>query len=348
MSHALWDARARALPGAARARDDVTSRASPRVCISARRNAFAGHSDLLRAPRVVSRSRASSSRGNPTRAALGGIRLLKFDPKRCSVFFLDTDRARAAPNRERRYTLTHNDLTRHLTMSVAPDFNGGQTDVWVTRLLRDEVLAEWREDGLHVHCFVSVDGHWWLKWAKGLRALVFRQKLPLVLDTLRYAERELLEAKPDVRDAPVYVHFHENRRRRDIESGGRGVGRVRGRVSSTQDERGRARTLGGAVRRGVQRGCGSEGARDGRERDVLEGEGPVGRGGGRGRGRRRRRGSVRRGDDRGGAGGRGEWGWCRGGDERRDRLEVEVTTRLRCGEATSATSALFCFNARRD
>ena len=202
-------ARARALPGAARARDDVTSRTSPRVCISARRNAFAGHSDLLRAPRVVPRSRASSSRGNPTRAALGGIRLLKFDPKRCSVFFLDTDRARAAPNRERRYTLTHNDLTRHLTMSVAPDFNGGQTDVWVTRLLRDEVLAEWREDGLHVHCFVSVDGHWWLKWAKGLRALVFRQKLPLVLDTLRYAERELLEAKPDVRDAPVYVHFHE-------------------------------------------------------------------------------------------------------------------------------------------
>ena len=111
---------------------------------------------------------------------------------------------------------------------------------------------------------MSVDGHWWLKWAKGLRALVFRQKLPLVLDTLRYAERELLEAKPDVRDAPVYVHFHEGRRRRDIESGGRGVGRVRGRVSSTQDERGRARTLGGAVRRGVQRGCGSEGARDGR------------------------------------------------------------------------------------
>ena len=38
---------------------------------------------------------------------------------------------------------------------------------------------------------------------------MFRQKLPLVLDTLRYAERELLEAKPDVRDAPVYVHFHE-------------------------------------------------------------------------------------------------------------------------------------------
>ena len=50
-----------------------------------------------------------------------------------------------------------------------------------TRLLRDEVLAEWREDGLHVHCNVSVEGHWWISWAKSLRALVFRQKLPLVL-----------------------------------------------------------------------------------------------------------------------------------------------------------------------
>ena len=208
------------------------------------------------------------------------------------MFFLDTDRARAAPNRERRYTLTHNDLTRHLTMSVAPDFNGGQTDVWVTRLLRDEVLAEWREDGLHVHCFVSVDGHWWLKWAKGLRALVFRQKLPLVLDTLRYAERELLEAKPDVRVRFRVCALSRARRRRGIESGGRGVGRVRGRVSSTQDERGRARTLGGAVRRGVRRvrirGCPRRsGAGRSRARDLWGAAA-----GERGRRRRRRYASV--------------------------------------------------------
>ena len=152
--------------------------------------------------------RASPS-GATTSAALDGIRLLKFDPKRCSVFFLDTHRSAPAPGRERRYTLTHNDVTRHLTMSVAPDFNGGQTAVWITRVLRDEVLAEWREDGLHVHCFVSVENHWWLDWARPLRSLVFRQKLPLVLDTLRYAERELLRAKPGLLDAPVFVHFHE-------------------------------------------------------------------------------------------------------------------------------------------
>ena len=77
-----------------------------------------------------------------------------------------------------------------------------------TRLLRDEVLAEWREDGLHVHCNVSVEGHWWISWAKSLRALVFRQKLPLVLDTLRSAERDLLMTSPQLLKAPVYVNFH--------------------------------------------------------------------------------------------------------------------------------------------
>jgi hypothetical protein len=57
---------------------------------------------------------------------------------------------------------------------------------------------------------VSVENHWWLDWARPLRSLVFRQKLPLVLDTLRYAERELLKRKPALLDAPVFVHFHED------------------------------------------------------------------------------------------------------------------------------------------
>lgn len=178
---------------------------------------FRGETWRATTPTRGSRNRVSTL--NPT-ASLPEIRLLKFDPKRCSVFFLDTQRTTPEPNRERRYTLTHNDVTRHLTMSVAPDFNGGQTAVWITKVLRDEVLAEWREDGLHVHCFVRVDGHWWLDWAKGLRSLVFRQKLPLVLDTLRFAETELLAARPKLLDAPVFVHFHEEKN--EALSGGEG------------------------------------------------------------------------------------------------------------------------------
>jgi len=135
---------------------------------------------------------------------------LKFDPNRVSVKFCkDTSRAVAQPHGKRRYTLTHNDLTRQLTLSVGQRFNNSQISVWYTRLLRDEILAEWREDGLHVHCQVSVKDHWWISWARSLRAVVFRQKLPLVLDTLRYADRELFIRNPQLLEAPVYVHFHE-------------------------------------------------------------------------------------------------------------------------------------------
>ena len=206
-SSAVASARSRAVTPAPR----IGARLSRRGL--ARSSSFAGAAVQPRDGSRKSRSRgaAGSPDGSP-RAALGRTetnRLLTFDPKRCSVFFLGTNPTRAEPHRERRYTLTHNDLTRHLTMSVASDFNGGQTDVWVTRVLRDEVLAEWRDDGLHVHYLVGVDGHWWLEWAKPLRSLVFRQKLPLVLDTLRYAERELLAAKPELEKAPVFVHFHE-------------------------------------------------------------------------------------------------------------------------------------------
>ena len=176
------------------------------------RASFASPSaDRLRAG-AGRRPGAGRPRDGGTRVeALAVIRLLKFDPDRVSVSFAeDTCRRIAEPDRTRRYTLTHNDLTQHLTLSVASDFNpDGQADVWYTRLLRDEVLAEWCDDGLHVHCLVGVDGHWWIAWAKQLRAIVFRQKLPLVLDTLRYAEADLLLTNPSLASAPVFVHFHE-------------------------------------------------------------------------------------------------------------------------------------------
>ena len=133
---------------------------------------------------------------------------LKFDPDRVSVSFeASTSGVKPESLLQRRYTLTHNDVTRNLMLTVGDRFNGEQTSIWYTRLLRDEVLAEWREDGLHVFCQVSTKEAWWIRWAAPLRSVVFRQKLPLVLDTLRYAERELLATYPELLDSPVYVNF---------------------------------------------------------------------------------------------------------------------------------------------
>lgn len=43
----------------------------------------------------------------------------------------------------RRYTLTHNDVTGALTLSIGADYNQRQVQGFYTRILRDEITAEW-------------------------------------------------------------------------------------------------------------------------------------------------------------------------------------------------------------
>jgi len=73
--------------------------------------------------------------------------------------------------------------------------------------MRDEVLAEWKVDdnpSLNVHCHVSGG----LAFGKASwRDKIFRQELPLVLETFRYGDRFLFESHPRLDDAPIWVHF---------------------------------------------------------------------------------------------------------------------------------------------
>lgn len=48
------------------------------------------------------------------------------------------------PHRGRSYTLTHNDLTGQLVLTVGSSYNHEQIGGWYTKLVRDEVLAEVR------------------------------------------------------------------------------------------------------------------------------------------------------------------------------------------------------------
>jgi hypothetical protein len=117
------------------------------------------------------------------------------------------------PLAPRCYTLTHSDATGDLYLTIGADYDRKQISGWYTRLLRDEVLAEWRTGkngpALHVHCHVSgglVVGP--ARW----RYEIFRQELPLVLEALRYGDRALFRAHPELDQAPVWVHFHAGRR----------------------------------------------------------------------------------------------------------------------------------------
>jgi hypothetical protein len=109
----------------------------------------------------------------------------------------------------RRYTLTHSDVTGDLYLTIGPDYNLKQINGLYNHLMRDEVLAEWRnsDDGpaLHVHCHVS--GGFVLGRASW-RYKIFRREMPLVLQAIRYGDKTLLAANPELDQSRIWVHFH--------------------------------------------------------------------------------------------------------------------------------------------
>ena len=71
-----------------------------------------------------------------------------FQPSKLSVEFLAGADARGpTPPFARRYTLTHNDLTGALRLSIGAQFNARQVRNLYTRVLRDEIVSEWRFGG---------------------------------------------------------------------------------------------------------------------------------------------------------------------------------------------------------
>jgi hypothetical protein len=52
--------------------------------------------------------------------------------------------SREGPVVPRAYTLTHSDSTGELFLTVGPTYDRRQISGWYTRLMRDEVLAEWQ------------------------------------------------------------------------------------------------------------------------------------------------------------------------------------------------------------
>lgn len=89
----------------------------------------------------------------------------------------------------RRYTLTHNDLTGQLLLTIGQQYNNAQLSGWYNRLLRDEILAYWqfgdKQPVLHIECHVSGEETWLAPPI--LRDYIFRREMPLVskLGTVR-------------------------------------------------------------------------------------------------------------------------------------------------------------------
>ena len=117
------------------------------------------------------------------------------------------------PLTPRRYTLTHSDTTGELFLTVGPEVDHKQISGWYTRLMRDEVLAEWQdsEDGPALHLFCHVSGGLAFGGAS-MRYGIFQRELPLVLEAIRFGDRGLFETQPELDQAPIWIHFQSTNR----------------------------------------------------------------------------------------------------------------------------------------
>jgi len=108
----------------------------------------------------------------------------------------------------RKYTLTHSDFTGDLFLNINKCYDKEEISDFYTKLMRDEVLAEWKkhdnEFELHVYLHVSGGFAFGGAW---LRNKIFRHHLPHVLKVIRYAERDLFEGFPELDDSEIFVHF---------------------------------------------------------------------------------------------------------------------------------------------
>ena len=116
----------------------------------------------------------------------------------------------------RRYTLTHSDRTGELFLTISNTYDTKQISKLYTRLVRDEILAEFtqKEDGLVFRVYCHVSGGFVLGKAKW-RYAVFRHELPLVLEAIRFGDRNLFERIPRLDSTPVLIHFQSTDKRFD-------------------------------------------------------------------------------------------------------------------------------------
>lgn len=115
------------------------------------------------------------------------------------------------------YTLTHSDRTGDLFLTIGREADEKQIAGLYTRLMRDEVVAEWkegREGDLELHVYVLVSGGFVFGTA-GMRDSILRRHMPMVLEAFSYAESDVISHDPALERAFVKVHYQSHRKKYD-------------------------------------------------------------------------------------------------------------------------------------
>lgn len=126
----------------------------------------------------------------------------RLKPEKLSVEFRKGVTA-TEPIIERRYTLTHSDITADLflTLGLAYAYDKANT-------LRDEVLGEWMKTqaGHFFYVYLYVDEQYGPEVA-ATRNYIFRRELPLALEAIRYGDKDFFTEHPELNYAPIIVYF---------------------------------------------------------------------------------------------------------------------------------------------
>jgi hypothetical protein len=114
----------------------------------------------------------------------------------------------------RRYTLTHSDFTGEMFLSIGREYNTKQYSGFYTRLMRDEVLAELKNnsEGIALHVYGHVSGGCVFGGA-GWRNDILHYHMASVIEAFNFGERQLISIQPEIDRAHVWVHFSSHRDR---------------------------------------------------------------------------------------------------------------------------------------
>lgn len=133
------------------------------------------------------------------------LKVTRINPQKVFVQYRDIMKP-YEPVLERRYTITHSDITAELFVFVASDYANDQ----VTSI-RDEVRIVWEQykKGFALYGFVLVDGNGVTGNAE-IRNKIFYKEMPTALQALRQADRFLFDKEPDLDNTPVFIRFISN------------------------------------------------------------------------------------------------------------------------------------------
>ena len=133
-------------------------------------------------------------------------------PEKLKVI-ISIDVTETDPITPRRYTLTHSDATGELVLTIGSEYNRRQISGWYTRLMRDDVLAEWiKQDtsySLDVYCHVSGG---LIFGGSSMRESIFLSEMPLVLEALRFGDRLLFDRYVELDEAVIKIHLQSSGR----------------------------------------------------------------------------------------------------------------------------------------